>query len=114
MGPTAATPLNPAASQLLVFGCAKMFDDMVLQGAQNALLLLNAVDYLAGSEDLLTIRSKQLTQRTIRPVQTGEKLVWQVFVVALMPVVFIIVGIVRTAKRRGDAARYRRNLRGKA
>ena len=114
MGPTVATPLNPAASQLLVFGCAKMFDDMVLQGAQNALLLLNAVDYLAGSEDLLTIRSKQLTQRTIRPVQTGEKLVWQVFVVALMPVVFIIVGIVRTAKRRGDAARYRRNLRGKA
>ncbi|HOX25441.1 MAG TPA: GldG family protein [Candidatus Krumholzibacteria bacterium] len=107
-------PLHPAPSRLLVVGCAKMFDDMVLQGAQNALLMLNAVDYLAGSEDLLTIRSKQLTERTIRPVAAGEKVAWQVFVLALMPAVFIIVGIVRSAQRRGGAARYRRELRGDA
>jgi ABC-2 type transport system permease protein len=113
-GPPAATPLLPQPAQLLLVGCAKMFDDMVLQGAQNALLLLNAVDYLSGSRDLLSIRSKQLTQRTIRPVAAGEKIAWQVFVLALMPVVFIVVGVVRSAKRRGEAARYRRELHGGA
>jgi len=113
-GPGRVAPLQPATSQLLLIGCAKMFDDMVLQGAQNALLLLNAVDYLTGSEDLLTIRSKQLTQRTIRPVTAGERIAWQFIAIALMPIVFIIVGVVRTAKRRGESARYRRELHGGA
>lgn len=109
---TAAAPLLPRPSQLLLLGCAKMFDDSVLQGAQNALLLLNAVDFLSGSQDLLTIRSKQMTLRTIRPVSAGEKVFWQIFTVALMPIVFIVIGVVRSAKRRGEAARYRRELRG--
>lgn len=109
-GPEAGAPPMPQRSRLLLFGCAKMFDDTVLQGAQNALLLLNAVDFLSGSQDLLTIRSKQLTQRTLRPVAAGEKIIWQVFVIALVPIVFIIVGVVRSAKRRGEAARYRREL----
>jgi ABC-2 type transport system permease protein len=108
------TPLTPNPGQLMLFGCAKMFDDMVLQGAQNALLLLNSVDFLSGSRDLLTIRSKQLTQRTIRPVAAGEKIVWQFFTIALMPIVFIAVGVFRSARRRAEAARWRRELHGGA
>lgn len=117
VGPgTAARPtaLEPAAGRLLLVGCAKMFDDAVLQGAQNALMLMNSVDFLAGNEDLLTIRSKQLTQRTIRPVKAGEKIVWQIVVLVLVPVLFVIIGVVRKAKRRNEAARYLRELRGRA
>ena len=111
-GPAApATALMPAPSQLLVIGCAKMFDDMVLQGAQNALLLLNAVDYLAGSEDVLTIRSRQLTQRTIGDVPAGQKLLWQLVTWVTMPALFIVLGVVRAVRRTGAAARYRRELR---
>jgi len=110
VGPSAATPLNPQDGQLLLIGCAKMFEDTALQGAQNALLLLNAVDFLAGSEELLSIRSKLLTQRTIRPVSSGEKIIWQIIAVALMPIAFIILGVVRNARRREAAARYRRSL----
>ena len=50
-----------------------MFDDNILAAGQNALLLLNAVDYLAGSQDLLGIRSKTLTQRVIKPVDAKRK-----------------------------------------
>jgi len=114
MGPEAPTPLQPAPGRLMVAGSAKMFDDAVLQGAQNALLLLNAVDFLAGSEDLLTIRSKQLTQRTIRPVEAGEKIMWQLVVLALVPVLFVIMGVSRLARRRAEATRYRRELRARA
>ena len=94
MGPEPAdtgTPLQPAPARLVLIGSAKMYDDAVLGGAQNALLLLNAVDYLAGNESLLSIRSKQLTQRTIRPVQAGEKIVWQIATVALIPALFVVI-----------------------
>ncbi len=113
-GPTSFTPLTPAPAELLVIGCAKMFDDNVMQAAQNALLLLNGVDYLAGSKELLTIRSKQLTRRTIRPVPAGEKLVWQVLVVALMPAAFVALGILRTAQRRREARQDQRRQRAGA
>ena len=107
------TPLRPAPASLVLVGSAKMFDDAVLQGAQNALLLLNAVDFVAGSRDLLAIRSKQLTQRTIRPVQAGEKIVWQFVVLALVPALFVVLGITRLARRRAETARYRRELRAR-
>jgi ABC-type uncharacterized transport system involved in gliding motility auxiliary subunit len=107
-------PLEPAPSSLLLVGSAKMFDDAVLGGAQNALLMLNSVDYLAGNRDLLTIRSKQLTQRTIRPVPAGEKVVWQIVTVALVPALFVILGVTRLARRRAEAARYRREIQARA
>jgi ABC-type uncharacterized transport system involved in gliding motility auxiliary subunit len=113
-GPAAVTPLRPAPSELMVVGCAKMFDDNVLQAAQNALLLLNGVDYLAGNEELLTIRSKQLTERTIRDVTAGEKLFWQVFTVAMMPAVFVVLGVLRTAQRRRESRQYQRRQRAAA
>ncbi len=113
-GPAAPTLLQPQASQLLLVGCAKMFDDSILQAPQNALFLLNAVDYLAGSEELLTIRSKQLTQRTLKQVSAGEKQFWYAFVWLLMPAAFIVLSIVRTVRRNEAAARYRRELDSRA
>lgn len=107
-------PLMPAPASLLLVGSAKMFDDAVLGGAQNALLMLNAVDYLAGNSDLLTIRSKQLTARTIRPVPAGEKIVWQIVTVAMVPALFVILGVMRLARRRAEAARYRREIQARA
>jgi ABC-2 type transport system permease protein len=108
------SPLEPAPSSLLLVGSAKMFDDAVLGGAQNALLMLNSVDYLAGNRDLLAIRSKQLTQRTIRPVPASEKIVWQIVTVALVPALFVILGVTRLARRRAEAARYRREIQARA
>lgn len=113
-GPVAIATLQPEPSSLLLVGSAKMFDDAVLQGAQNALLLLNAVDFLAGSEELLSIRSRQLTQRTIRPVPASEKVFWQIMVVALVPLLYVVYGVVRLARRRAEATRYRRELRARA
>jgi ABC-2 type transport system permease protein len=104
-------PLVPAPSRLLVVGSAKMFDDNIIAAPQNALLLLNAVDYLAGNEQLLSIRAKTLTQRVIRPVSDSEKLVWRLVVVLLVPVGLAVFGLVRAAGRRREAARYREAVR---
>ena len=88
-----------------------MFDDNILAAHQNALLVLNAVDYLAGSTELLSIRSKTLTQRMIRPTQEGEKLAWRLFVVLLVPLLIAVYGIVRASIRRKNATIYRQELK---
>jgi ABC-type uncharacterized transport system involved in gliding motility auxiliary subunit len=102
---------TPQPGKLFVVGSAKMFDDSILAAHQNALLLLNAVDFLAGSHELLTIRAKTLTQRVIRPTRENEKLAWRLFVVLFVPLVLTIYGIVRASVRRKNAAMYRQELR---
>jgi ABC-2 type transport system permease protein len=117
---TSATPLergpepqalDPAPGRLLVVGSAKMFDDNIIAASQNALLLLNAVDFLAGNRDLLSIRAKTLTQRVIRPVSAQEKVVWRIVVVLLVPVILATYGVLRAGARRREATRYRMSVR---
>ena len=88
-----------------------MFDDSLLGAMQNGLLLMNGVDYLAGSQALLSIRAKSLTNRVIKPVDAQAKLFWRLFTVLLVPVVIAAYGIFRAGLRRKEAARYRDNLR---
>jgi len=104
-------PVEPAPGSLFLVGSAKMFDDNILGAGQNALLLLNAVDFLAGSQDLLDIRSKTLTQRVIKPVDAKQKMVWRLFGVFLVPVLLAGYGIMRAGMRRKEAARYREATR---
>jgi ABC-type uncharacterized transport system involved in gliding motility auxiliary subunit len=106
-GPPAdvVAPLAPAPAKLVLTGCAKMFDDMALQAGQNALFLLNAVDALAYGDDLISIRSKTMTMRSIRPVSDGEKLAYRIFAVFLVPLLLVIYGLVRAGARRKEAVR---------
>ena len=111
--PANPAPVTPAAGQLLVVGSAKMFDDGVIAAPQNALLLLNAVDYMAGSQDLLSIRSKILTNRVLKPVEAGTKLFWRFVAIFLVPIIFTGIGITRAAMRRKEAADYRQTIKNK-
>ncbi len=104
-------PVDPASGSLFLIGSAKMFDDNILAAGQNALLLLNAVDFLAGSQALLDIRSKTLTQRVIKPVEARDKMIWRIVAVLLVPVIIAIFGFVRAGMRRKEAARYRETIK---
>ncbi len=73
--------------------------------------MLNAIDYLAGSQELLSIRAKTLTQRVIRPVSDSEKLFWRLVVVFLVPVLLTAYGLMRAGSRRREATRYRESVR---
>ncbi|MCP4292965.1 MAG: GldG family protein [bacterium] len=106
-------PITPSAGQLLVIGSAKMFDDGVIAAPQNALLLLNAVDYMAGSQDLLSIRSKTLTNRVLKPVEAGTKLFWRFVSIFLVPLLLTAFGITRVTMRRKEAAQYRQIMKQK-
>jgi len=106
-GPSAPAAITPQPGSLFVVGSAKMFDDNIIGAQQNALLLLNAIDYLAGSNELLAIRSKTLTSRVIKPIESSAILGWRLFTVFFVPLVLAIYGFVRASARRRDAALYR-------
>ncbi len=110
-GPDIPQPVTAQPGRMFVIGSAKMFDDNILAAQQNALLLLNAVDYLAGSHELLSIRSKSLTQRVIKPVEANQKLAWRLFVVLLVPIGISVFGFMRAGMRRRDAAAYRTHFK---
>jgi len=110
-GPETPEPVDPAPGQLLVVGSAKMFDDNIIAAMQNSLLLLNAADYLAGSRELLSIRSKTLTNRVIRPVDQAGKVFWRIITIFLVPTLLAAFGIIRSVMRRKEANRYRQELR---
>ncbi len=104
-------PITPQEGRLLIIGCARMFDDNLIGAMQNGLLMMNGVDYLAGSQALLSIRAKALTSRVIKPVDAQGKVFWRLFTVLVVPAAIAGYGIARSGMRRKEAARYRDSLR---
>ncbi len=102
-----------AAAQFMVVGCAKMFEQPFLGAAQNAMLLLNSVDALALGGELIGIRSRVITQRSLEPLEAGQKLVYRLFTVALVPVLIALFGISRMILRRKESALYLENLKAR-
>ncbi len=95
-----------AKGRLLVLGCAKMFEDMLLEQSAHSLFLLNSVDALTLGEDLISIRSKTYERRTLGEVSDGKKLLFRLANVALMPLVVIVFGLVRKGVRRRESDDY--------
>jgi len=102
--------LAPAPGQLVLVGSSKLFEAPFVQFGQNAMLLLNSVDALALGGELIGIRSKLITQRSIKPVEAGQKLAYRIFVVALLPLLFALFGILRLVMRRKESADYQAGL----
>ena len=102
--PEAGPEPPPEPGRLLVFGCAKMFEEMLLQQPAHGLLLLNAVDALSLGDDLIRIRSKQYDRRTFGEVSDGRKLTFRLLNVALVPVLVIVFWIVRRVAPTRSAA----------
>ncbi|MCB1161052.1 MAG: GldG family protein [Candidatus Krumholzibacteriia bacterium] len=105
---------SPAPGNLVLIGCAKVFEKPFLGAGQNAMLLLNAVDALALEGKLIGIRSKLITERSVKPLEAGQKLLYRIFTVGLLPLLFALYGIVRGAMRRKETADYQAGLSGKA
>jgi ABC-2 type transport system permease protein len=96
----------PQPGRLLVIGCSKLFEDMLLDQAGHALFLLNSVDALTLGEDLISIRSKRYSQRTFAEVSDGKKLAFRVANIALVPVLVTVLGLGNRIRRRREAEEY--------
>jgi ABC-2 type transport system permease protein len=97
----------PVESNVVVVGCAKMFEDSFLTMVPgNGLLLLNAVDALTLGDEIIQIRARTTTQRTIDQVGDGTKLALRFFVLGFVPLVVIAVGVIRWLRRKREEAAF--------
>jgi ABC-type uncharacterized transport system involved in gliding motility auxiliary subunit len=97
---------EPQAGRLVVIGCSKMFEDMLLNQAGHALFLLNTVDALTLGDDLISIRSKKYEQRTFGEVSDGGKLTFRIVNIALVPLLVAGFGIGNRLRRKREAEEY--------
>jgi ABC-type uncharacterized transport system involved in gliding motility auxiliary subunit len=103
----ASGPLPPPEpGRLVVIGCSKMFEEMLINQAGHALFLINMIDAVTLGEDLISIRSKQFDQRTFGEVSDGKKLAFRVVNIALVPVLVAAFGLGNRIRRRREADEY--------
>jgi ABC-2 type transport system permease protein len=108
--PEAGPPPPPEPGRLLVVGCSKMFEEMLLNQAGHGLFLLNSVDAMTLGDDLISIRSKQFDSRTFEQVSDGKKLAFRVVNIALVPLVVVGFGLGNRMRRRRQSRDYASRL----
>jgi len=102
----AAADSTTGPGRLLMVGCSKLFEDMLIEQAGHAALLLNSVDALTLGEDLISIRSKTFESRTFGAVSDGKKLAFRIVNMALVPLLLVGVGLGGRFRRRREAEEY--------
>jgi ABC-2 type transport system permease protein len=94
-------PDGQDAYRLVVFGDSEWLTDGVLPRAQeNVALGLNLVDWLAQEDTLAEVRSKVVSSRDLLFTSSTHKSVSQWANVAGVPLLIVVVGLVRSLRRR--------------
>ena len=94
-------PAGQEPYRLVVFGDSEWLSDGVLPRAQeNIALGLNLVDWLAQEDTLAAVRSKVVTSRDLLFTSATHKNVVQWANVAGVPLLIIVIGLVRSVRRR--------------
>jgi ABC-type uncharacterized transport system involved in gliding motility auxiliary subunit/ABC-type transport system involved in multi-copper enzyme maturation permease subunit len=106
----ASTEKQGKSSVMIIIGGAQMFGGSLL-GAGGLRLLLNCVDALALSRDIVSIRGNRPISRIIADVTEAQELTWKGINYALAGVVIAALGFARFAWRRRKRAQYRASLK---
>ncbi len=78
------------------------------------MLLLNSGDALGLGGELIGIRSRVITHRSLKSLEAGSKLVYRLFTVVLVPVLIALFGIFRMILRRKESALYIESLKARS
>ena len=88
------------ASKLILIGSSTMFTDNAISALSNGPLILNCMDVLCLGDELINVRTKQQSQRLIREIEPGQRLMWKLFTTLLMPAFWTIMGIIHSIRRK--------------
>ncbi|MDP6852727.1 MAG: GldG family protein [Candidatus Marinimicrobia bacterium] len=98
-------PESGSVSQMVVIPDSKfMADDGGGAAAENHIFLMNAADYLLGDRELISLRSREITNRPLEELEDGEKSRWK-WINILFPSILVVgFGFLRL-KRENKRAR---------
>lgn len=87
-------------SRVVVIGSGKFITDEFQRNQSAFIFLMNLADWLTQDEGLIAIRSRNATQRTLKPVDDSTKNIIKYLNIGLMPLLVILFGIIRWQVRR--------------
>jgi gliding-associated putative ABC transporter substrate-binding component GldG len=97
---------------VIVAGDSDFAGDAIAQNAPEGLLLLqNLVDWLTLSDDLISIRSRGISDRPIAQVSDGTKTMIRIVNIAGIALVIIVFGLIRLYFRRKEREDYLKNIK---
>lgn len=101
---------NPAPGKMILIGAATPFQKSLLRSGGHLNFFLNAVDALTLGDQLISIRSKQMIDRSIHKISAPSKIMWRFLVNFLVPVVIAFIGFSRSLMRRRTKQNYLKEL----
>ena len=100
----AASSKLKTGGEIMLVSDSKFFVDEGGMGAQtNLVFLMNAVDYLAGDEDLIALRSREITSRPLNELEDSTKKKWKYANMLLPSFLIIGFGVMRMRKEKHQA-----------
>ncbi len=84
---------HAAHARLIVAGSADMLDDDFLDGG-NLVFALNALDWLAGDEQLIALRSRGVTDRPLTPLDDAARQAWKALWMFGLPALVALAGLI--------------------
>jgi len=81
-------------TRLMVVGSRAILDDDFIAG-ENLWFLLNSMDWLAGGEDLISLRSRGVTQRPLPQLSSSARNAWKALWMFGMPGLVVLAGLWR-------------------
>ena len=99
----ASSELKTGGEIMLVSDSKFFVDEGGLSAQINLVFLMNAVDYLAGDEDLIALRSREITSRPLRELEDSTKKKWKYANMLLPSFLIIGFGVMRMRKEKHQA-----------
>ena len=95
--------VNPTGmvNQVILVGDAEfMSDNGGGRSPENHIFVLNSIDYLIGDQDLIALRSREITSRPLEEIADGSKRTWKWINIAAPSLLIISFGLIRIRRQR--------------
>ena len=93
-----------SGGELIVVSDSKFLaDDAGMSVPENMVFLMNTVDYLVGEKELISLRSREITNRPLDEIDNGTRRRWKWVNVILPSLIIIGIGMYRSKREKNKA-----------
>ena len=91
----ASSKLTSGGELILVSDSRFLSDDGGMSIPVNLVFLMNAVDYLSGDKELISLRSREVTDRPLKKLEDGSRKRWKWANILLPSIIIVGLGFIR-------------------
>ena len=99
----AASRLTNGGEVILLSDSKFLSDDAGMSIPENMVFLMNAVDYLAGEKELISLRSREITNRPLEDIEDSTRSRWKWANVLLPSILIACFGFYRSKREKNKA-----------